>query len=279
MFVLAPVKGANIGVGARLGEGWEDRGHGLLLSLLPSGPCLVRLFVAAAACMSRTSSCSCCDTSSRFSAARSPGRSSGILIGLCSQPRRPICRVRRAAHAWSRRGRCCVGIGRLCDESGGSLQDSAGGRSCRTSFGSWCYSSRARIRAGATGGSAVSWPSSACGCRRRASAAFSLGRDSIRRHGGQGRAGASSCTRRRRASSRAISSPSRACSCAATTRCSSSRTRAAASGLRAARGIQRRLGDPASPQPRPRLLRAGHPFSHPRPRQQVQRPFRSGFPQ
>ena len=60
-------------------------------------------------------------------------------------------------HAWLLRGRCCVGIERLCGGSGGSLRDGAGGRSCRLRFGSWCYSSRARIRAGATGGSAASW--------------------------------------------------------------------------------------------------------------------------
>jgi putative transposase len=53
-----------------------------------------------------------------------------------------------------------------------------------------------------------------------------------------GRAGASSSKRRPRASSRAISSRSRACSCAATTCCSSSRMRAGASGSPAARGTQ-----------------------------------------
>jgi hypothetical protein len=30
---VAPLKGANIGVTARLGEGWEDRGHGLFFPL------------------------------------------------------------------------------------------------------------------------------------------------------------------------------------------------------------------------------------------------------
>ena len=58
-----------------------------------------------------------------------------------------------------------------------------------------------------------------------------------RLHGGQVRAGASSCARRRRASSPATSSPSRACSCAATTSCSSSPTQAGASGWPAARLI------------------------------------------
>ena len=92
------------------------------------------------------------------------------------------------------------------------------------------------------GGSAASWASSASGYRRRASAVFLLGRDSLRRRGAQDRAGASSCTRKRRASSPAISSPSRACSCAATTHSSSSRTAAGVSGSPAVRRIPPALG-------------------------------------
>jgi putative transposase len=55
------------------------------------------------------------------------------------------------------------------------------------------------------------------------------------RHGGQVRAGASFRAPRRRASSRATSSPSRACSCAGITCCCSSRMQAGASGSPAAR--------------------------------------------
>ena len=40
----------------------------------------------------------------------------------------------------------------------------------------------------------------------------------------------------------------------------------------------RRLGDSAGTQPRPRVRRRGHPVPDPRPRQQVQRPFRRGVP-
>jgi len=52
-------------------------------------------------------------------------------------------------------------------------QDSVAGRSFRRRFGSWYYGSRGRIRAGAIGGSAASWPSSASECLRPASAGCS----------------------------------------------------------------------------------------------------------
>jgi hypothetical protein len=58
----------------------------------------------------------------------------------------------------------------------------------------------AKIRAGATGGSVASWPSSACGCRRPASAGCWRKRGWSRHRGAAARAGASSCGRRRRAS-------------------------------------------------------------------------------
>jgi hypothetical protein len=64
--------------------------------------------------------------------------------------------------------------------------------------------------------------------RARLEPAPRLGRDQV---------GASSCEHRLRASSPAISSVSRACSCAPTTRCSSSSTAAAASGSPAAQPI------------------------------------------
>ncbi len=78
-----------------------------------------------------------------------------------------------------------------------------------------------------------------------------------RRRGATGRAGASSCTRRLRASSPAISSVSRACSCGATTPCSSSLTATGASGSPAARPIPPAPGSPSGAQPRARLLRPG----------------------
>ena len=67
-----------------------------------------------------------------------------LLAGAACHLPRPA----RSANAWSLRGRYCVGIERLCVGSGASLRDDVGGRSCRLRFGSWCYSSRARIRAG-----------------------------------------------------------------------------------------------------------------------------------
>ena len=62
----------------------------------------------------------------------------------------------------------------------------ADGRACRRRFGSWCCGSRGRIRAGAIGGSAASWPSSASGCLRPASAGCSPKRSWSRRRGASG---------------------------------------------------------------------------------------------
>jgi hypothetical protein len=111
------------------------------------------------------------------------------------------------------------------------------GRSCRLRFGSWCCGWRGRIRAGAIDGSAASFGSSASAPRRRASAGRLPRPGWSRRRAVRGRVDASSCKRRLRASSPAISSPSRACSCGATTPCSSSSTAVATSGSLAARPI------------------------------------------
>jgi len=110
---------------------------------------------------------------------------------------------------------------------------------------SWCCGLHARTRAGARGGFAGSLASSASKCRRQASGACSPGRSLGRRLGARGRAGASFCARRPRASSRATALPSRPHFCAATTSCSSSRTPAAASGLLAAQGIRPARGSPS----------------------------------
>src|SRR5215218_5983974 len=100
----------------------------------------------------------------------------GAAIGPCWQRRRVICHAARAALVWSRRGRCFVGIERSSAGSGDSRPDGVGGRRWLPRFGNSCYGSRGRTRAGATGGSAVSWASSASGYRRRASAVCSPGR-------------------------------------------------------------------------------------------------------
>ena len=81
----------------------------------------------------------------------------------------------------------------------------------------------------------ASWPSSASTSLPRAFVGCSLEQGCSRHRGAQDRVGVSFCVRKRRASSRAISSRSRASSCAATTCCSSSRMRAVASGSRAVR--------------------------------------------
>jgi hypothetical protein len=101
-----------------------------------------------------------------------------------------------------------------------------------------------RTYAGAIGESPVSWPNSARGYRQPRSAGCSPAQDWGRPREGQARAGASSCAPRRPASSPATSSPSRACSCAATTCCSSSRTQAGVSGWRAAQPTPPARGSP-----------------------------------
>jgi hypothetical protein len=110
-----------------------------------------------------------------------------------------------------------------------------------------CCGSRARTQAGAIGGYAANWPSSASRHRRRASDGCSPRRGSGLPRDARGRAGASSCKPRPRASSRAISSRSRRCSCAATTCCSSSRTPAVASGPPAAPRTPTAAGSSSKP--------------------------------
>jgi putative transposase len=90
----------------------------------------------------------------------------------------------------------------------------AGARRCRLRCGPWCCGWHARIRAGAIGGSAASWPGSAAGARPPRSVGCWPAPDWGRRHGGQVRVGASFCALKRRASSPATSSPSRVRSCA-----------------------------------------------------------------
>jgi hypothetical protein len=69
------------------------------------------------------------------------------------------------------RARCCAGIGRSCAGSGDSRPAGADARACQPMCGLWCCVWHARIRAGATGGSAVSWPDSASGYRPRGATA------------------------------------------------------------------------------------------------------------
>jgi hypothetical protein len=75
------------------------------------------------------------------------------------------------------------GISRSFAGNGGRCPASADGRSCRLRLGNWSCGSHGRIRAGAIGGSAANWPSSACGCRRRASAGCAFRRGWSRRRG------------------------------------------------------------------------------------------------
>ena len=233
--VGARLKGANTRVAALGGAGWEDRRPlPSRFSTSCSGRCWERSFGVTAVWTSRTSSCSSFATSSRFCAARWRGRLFVPRIVPCSRQRFATCHAPRAARAWSLRGRCCAGTGRLCAGSGDSRPASAGGRPSRLKWARSCCGSLARIRARAIGGSAANSPNSASERRHRRSVGCSPARDSRRLRGGQVRGSASSCALTRRASSPATSSPSRACSCAATTCCSSSRTRAGASGWPAA---------------------------------------------
>jgi hypothetical protein len=91
----------------------------------------------------------------------------------------------------------------------------------------------------------------ACRRRRRVFAGSSRELSCARRQGGRARPGASSCGRRRRASLRLTSSPSRAPSCAATTCCFSSNTALAAFTSQAAPlSPEWTLGYPTGTQPR-----------------------------
>src|SRR6266508_2952973 len=87
--------------------------------------------------------------SSRFCAAKSHGRSLGLLIEPCWQPQPVTSRGRRGACFWSRRGHCSAGIERWYAGNGDSLLAGVGGRRCRPRSGSLCCGWRARIRAGA----------------------------------------------------------------------------------------------------------------------------------
>jgi hypothetical protein len=177
--------------------------------------------------------------------ARWRGRAFAPLIVPYSRRRPAICRAPCAARVWSLRGRCCGGIVHLCAGSGGSLPPSADARPCQPRYGQSCCGWHARIHAGGIGGSAVRPASSACGCRPRRSVACSPARDSTRPRGGQVRVGASSCAPRRPASSLAISSPWRACSCAGITCCSSLRMQADECGSLAVRPIPPARGSPS----------------------------------
>jgi len=163
----------------------------------------------------------------------------------CSRRRPATCRAPCAARVWSRRARCCDGIGRSCAEGGGSRPAGADARQWRLRCASSCCGWHARVRAGAIGGLPVSWPNSASEWRQQRSVGCSPAQDWGRLRGGSVRVGASSCAPRRRASSPASSSPSKSCSCAATTCCFSSPTQPAASGSVVLDQPHRRVGHPA----------------------------------
>ena len=151
---------------------------------------------------------------------------------------------------------------------------------CRPRCGTWCCGWRARIRAGAIGGSAASWPSSASGYRQRR----------IRRL--LARAGLGPAPRSVRSELARV--PARPGGEHRRLRLLHRRERALAPLLRPvlhrarkparlARRLHdqphRRLGHPAGAQPRPRPRGPGRALPDPRPRQQVQRPLRRGVPQ
>ncbi len=144
-----------------------------------------------------------------FCAARSCGRSSGLLIERCSQWLSPTCLAGCAARVWSLRGRCCAGIGRLCVGGGAGSPAGVVGRRCRLRCASWCCGWPGRIRARVIGGSVANWPSSAYGFRPPASAGCLRVLGWSPHRVAQDRAGVSSCACKRRASWRAISSLSR----------------------------------------------------------------------
>jgi hypothetical protein len=210
-----------------------------------------------------------CATSSRFCAARSRGRSFAPLIVPCSRRRSATCHPPRAARDWSVRGRCCAGTGRLCAGSGDSRPASAGARPCQLRCGPSCCGWHGRIRAGAIGGSAASWPNPGCGYHHDPSAARP------RRTGASAtevRSGLVRVSARPGREHRRVRLPHR-------------RERALAPVLRlvlhrackparlARRPLvqtHRGLGDPAGAKPRPRPRRPGHALPDPRPRQQVQ---------
>ena len=160
-------------------------------------------------------------------AARLPDRQSARLIARSLPPRRVTCRVRRDHCGSSRLERYCVGTTRSSGGSGARKAVDRAVRSSRPRSSSSCFGSRARTRAGGTGGYAGSWSSSGFRHHRQVSVGCLLVPICIRRRDAQARAGESLCTSRRRASSRATSLRSRPYSCAAST-CSSSSSTAAA---------------------------------------------------
>ena len=111
----------------------------------------------------------------------------------CSRRRPATCRAPCAARVWSRRARCCDGIGRSCAEGGGSRPAGADARQWRLRCASSCCGWHARVRAGAIGGLPVSWPNSASEWRQQRSVGCSPAQDWGRLRGGSVRVGASSC--------------------------------------------------------------------------------------
>jgi hypothetical protein len=111
----------------------------------------------------------------------------------CSRRRPATCRAPCAARVWSRRARCCDGIGRSCAEGGGSRPAGADARQWRLRCASSCCGWHARIRAGAIGGLPVSWPNSASEWRQQRSVGCSPAQGWGRLRGGSVRVGASSC--------------------------------------------------------------------------------------
>jgi hypothetical protein len=103
--------------------------------------------------------------SSRSCVARWRGPSFAVLIAPCSRPRPATCHANCALRVWSPRARYCGGIGHSCAESAGSRPAGEDARPCRLRCGPWCFGWHARIRVGAIGGSAASWPNSASQCR------------------------------------------------------------------------------------------------------------------
>ena len=181
------LKGAITPVASSLGEGCEDRWHVLLVALprcsgsarpacsQPSWPGRQRRRADGAPPRARGSAPPgrSAEASSRGSR---PARRCGFLpAGVIA----PVASG-HAADAF------CAGTGRSCAGSGGSQAEGRVGRDFHRRSKSWCCGSPARIRAGAIGGSAASWPSLACRRRRRTSAACLPGPGWVRRRDGVG---------------------------------------------------------------------------------------------
>jgi hypothetical protein len=216
---------------------------------------------------------------SRSCAASSRGRTFAVLIARCSRRRPATCHPPRAARVWSPRGPCCVGIERSCAGSGGSRQCSADARPCQARCGPSCCGWHGRIRAGAIGESAASWPNSGCSYRHRRSPAARP------RRAGAGPAEVGSGLARVPARPggehrRMQLLHRRQCALAPVLRVVLHRARKPARlAGRLLDQPHRGLGDPAGTQPRPRPRRPRHALPDPRPRRQIQRPLRRGLPQ